>query len=190
MSDQNQQNNQAEAPAMEESKTPASVGRVLHFYRRTKNGVVGPLCAHVGKVWGPNCVNVKVIASGTDDQPKDAVCTSMIVHEPATEEQRMRQLEGSSWCEWMPYQAGQVKKTEAAEGFLAKRLSELAEKVAALETKSAPVGGPPAPSVPRQTPDTTMGAAAPAPAETAAKPRPMSTNPVTGYKPPAAPVQA
>lgn len=66
--------------------------------------------------------------------PQGNTIFNVPLFEPLTEDQRALCQEAlnvypACWCEWMPYQAGQAKKTEAVESGLAARVTELETKL-------------------------------------------------------------
>lgn len=109
------------------TKTPATVGRVLHMFRKKGDTFEGPLCAHVVKVWGPDCVNVCVLPDGCGGPVLLEVCSSVRIYDPIPDANRQNALEvlPSWWAEWMPYQAGQAQRTQQSEGVLAKQVGRL-----------------------------------------------------------------
>lgn len=75
-----------------------------------------------------NTATVGVILKAGVDAPIGDFNTlhNVDLFDPMDEGERSdRRTLGETWLEWMPYQIGQAKKTEAAEGDLAKRIGEL-----------------------------------------------------------------
>ena len=68
-------------------------------------GVDQAMDATVIYVWGPNCVNLKVV----DHAGFDYIRTSVLLREPAPGDCR----NGEYYCTWMPYQVGQARAAPA-----------------------------------------------------------------------------
>ena len=125
------------------SKTPATCGRVVHVY---SNRWAGPRPGIVTQAWGISgthqLINVTVIPDGCNDRRwltehgktnQGTSLGSVGLYDPLTDEERSALICGPGasgdndppryHCEWMPFQAGQATRTQAAEGDLAKRLA-------------------------------------------------------------------
>lgn len=125
------------------SKTPATCGRVVHVY---SNRWAGPRPGIVTQAWGVSSmrqlINVTVIPDGCNDRRwltehgktnQGTSLGSVGLYDPLTPEERSVLIWGPGasadndppryHCEWMPFQAGQATRTQAAEGDLSKRLA-------------------------------------------------------------------
>lgn len=124
------------------SKTPASCGRIVHVY---SNRWTGPRPGLVTQAWGVSdthqLVNVTVAPDGCNDSKwlsemaktgQGTSLGSVGLYDPLTPEERSALIDvrvrdyfqpPRYHCEWMPFQAGQATRTQAAEGDLAKRLA-------------------------------------------------------------------
>lgn len=126
-----------------QSKTPASCGRLVHVY---SNRWIGPRPGLVTQAWGISgthqLINVTVVPDGCNDREwaiehgrsnQGTSLGSVGLYDPLTPEERSALICGPGasaennppryHCEWMPFQAGQAKRTETAEGDLSKRLA-------------------------------------------------------------------
>jgi hypothetical protein len=88
-----------------------TIGRVVWFYPAASDDkyTKGPLTALVCHVWSDTCVNLAVFDSNGNPYNR----TSVLLWQGDGERP------ASGFAEWMPYQKGQVAKTEAAEAKLA-----------------------------------------------------------------------
>jgi len=80
-----------------------TVGRVVWFYNNTENG---PLAAIIAEVHSDRMVSLMVINRVGETSGHTSIS---LIQEGDTYPDR------GSYCEWMPYQKGQVPKTEALE---------------------------------------------------------------------------
>lgn len=126
-----------------QSKTPATCGRVVLVY---SNRWTGPRPGLVTQAWGISgthqLINVTVVPDGCNDREwaiehgrsnQGTSLGSVGLYDPLTPEERSALICGPGasaennppryHCEWMPFQAGQAKRTETAEGDLSKRLA-------------------------------------------------------------------
>lgn len=126
-----------------QSATPASCGRVVHVY---SNRWAGPRPGIVTQAWGigsgRQLINVTVVPDGCNDRrwayehgknEQGTSLGSVGLYDPLTPEERSALICGPGasandsqpryHCEWMPFQAGQATRTQAAEGDLSKRLA-------------------------------------------------------------------
>jgi hypothetical protein len=99
-----------------------TVGRVV-WYR--PNGAIDkqPHAALITHVWSENCVNLAIFDS--DGHPYQRTSVTLL--------QAGDLVPQDSYAEWMPYQLGQARQTEA----LVKKLGELPEDITAA-TRSDP----------------------------------------------------
>ena len=91
-----------------------TVGRVVWYRPRGHGENEQPLAAIVAHVWSDTCVNLAIFdANGS---PMANPPTSVLLLQDGNERPT-----GGQYCEWMPFQKGQAKKTEAAEAALAEK---------------------------------------------------------------------
>jgi hypothetical protein len=87
-----------------------TVGRVVWFrpgvYDTIATDRVQPLAAIIAHVWGDRMVNLTVMDRDGFSHARTSI---QLVQEGDPQPQ------GTSYCEWMPYQKGQAAKTEALE---------------------------------------------------------------------------
>lgn len=87
-----------------------TVGRVVWYRPALSDPIVNhgsqPLAAIVAYVWSDSMVNLAVFDHNGQSHSRTSVRLLQEGEAPPTP---------SAYCEWMPYQLGQAKRTEAAE---------------------------------------------------------------------------
>lgn len=89
-----------------------TVGRIVEFIDKDRNGKLVVRPAIIIAVWNENCINLQVFTDGHNDNEYgvNAKWVTSVVH---SENKEYR-----TW-DWMEYQKGQAKKTEELEKKLA-----------------------------------------------------------------------
>lgn len=127
-----------------QSATLATCGRVVHVYSNRWDGPrPGIVICGWGIGSGRQLINVNVMLDGANEpealddfrkRGQGNTLTSVGLYDPLTPQERSSLISGPGasgdenppryHCEWMPFQAGQATRTQAAEGDLSKRLAD------------------------------------------------------------------
>ena len=97
-----------------------SVGRVVWYREVGEPEDSQPQAATVAFVQSDGLLNLSVVEHDGNVRPKTGV--------PLVQEGGAAKPEAGGYCEWMPFQIGQQKRTEEAEAKVAKKPAKVAKK--------------------------------------------------------------